>query len=120
MEADAKATVIIGVWTRGMRAENTAMASLSGYIQIRPGGGQGLAMPGQATGMAASPGPLWVRSDRMGRAVTVVDIHALPEPPSAQWLEGIHFTPGLVLLDESVPEDAAVADIARALPPEAR
>jgi len=106
-EAAVKADVVIGISPWGMRAENFLAPSLTGYFHIVFGGGPGIAVPGQASGNAGVPGPLWVRSDRRGRAVSVVDIFSLPAAGSA-WLDGIHFSSRLVFLEPDVPCDPVV------------
>lgn len=106
-EAAPKADVVIGISPWGMRAENFLAPSLAGYFHIILGGGVGIAVPGQASGGAGVPGPLWVRSDRRGRAVTVVDIFSLPVAGSG-WLDGIHFSSRLVFLEPELPRDPAV------------
>lgn len=106
-EAAARADVVIGVSPWGMRAENLLAPSLAGYFHIILGGGVGIAVPGQASGDAGAPGPLWVRSDRRGRAINVVDIFSLPAAGGA-WLDGVHFSSRLVFLEPELPEDSAV------------
>lgn len=107
-EAAAGADVVIGISPWGMRAENRLAGEFAGYFHIILGGGVGIAVPGQASGGAGAPGPLWVRSDRRGRAINVVDIFSLPATGSA-WLEGIHFSSRLVFLEPELVEDSAVA-----------
>lgn len=107
-EAAAGADVVIGISPWGMRAENALAGEFAGYFQIILGGGVGIAVPGQASGDLGAPGPLWVRSDRRGRAVTVVDVFSLPAAGSA-WLDGVHYSSRLVFLEPEMAEDAAVA-----------
>ncbi|MCC8195143.1 MAG: hypothetical protein LIP28_10920 [Deltaproteobacteria bacterium] len=113
-EAALSAEVVIAVSPWGMMAENSLASSLGGYYHIVLGGGEGIAVPGQATGDPGAPGPLWVRSDRRGRAVNVVDIHALPTPGSP-WLEGVHFTSRLHFLEPDLPQDEDVLDAVKGL-----
>ena len=96
------------------QAENALAASFAGYFHIVLGGGEGIAVPGQTTGEPGSPGPLWARSDRRGRAVNVLDIFAVPAPGSP-WLEGINFASRLVFLDPELPQDETVLDLLRDL-----
>lgn len=116
-EAAVSASLVIAVSPWGMYAENALMDRLAGHFHIVLGGGPGIAIPGQAMGTAGAPGPLWARSDRMGRAVTVLDIHTLPEPRTP-WIEGINFSSRLELLDAALPEDEAVRNIVNAVPGE--
>lgn len=104
-EAAAKTDLVVGVSPWGMRAENACTSLLAGYFHILLGGGPGVAVSGQATGDHASPGPLWVRSDRLGRAVTVLDVFAIPDKAAPQWLDGLHFSSRFALLDASIPQD---------------
>lgn len=113
-EAAASAACIIAISPWGIQAENALASSFAGYFHIVLGGGEGIAVPGQATGEPGSPGPLWVRSDRRGRAVSVLDIFSLPAPGSP-WLEGINFSSRLMFLDPSLPQDETVLGILRGL-----
>ncbi len=109
-EAAASADLIVAVSPWGIQAENSLAASFAGDVHILLGSGEGIAVPGQATGSYASPGPLWVRSDRRGRAVSVLDIYALPAR-GTPWLDGIHFSARLAFLDPALPEDASILKI---------
>lgn len=113
-EAAAGADLVIAVSPWGMRAENTFSAFLAGYAHILLGGGPGIAVPGQASGGPDACGPLWARSDRHGRAVTVLDIFSLP-PEGAPWIEGIHFSARLALLDSALSEDEGIRNAVRGL-----
>ena len=92
----------------GVKREATLVAVPSRNFHILIGGGSGIAVPGK-TG-AGEAAPLWLRPDRLGRAVSVLDIHAIP-PPSSPWLEGIHYEARLILLEEDLPEDGEVKKI---------
>ena len=109
-EASSAADLVVAVSPWGIYAENSLMPSLAGYFHIVLGGGRGIAVPGQATGDPGSPGPLWARSDRRGRAINVLDIYALPLANSP-WLEGVHFSSRLVFLDPSLPEEPAIRSL---------
>lgn len=109
-EAAKTADLVIGISPWGMRAENSLAASFTGYFHILLGGGHGIALPGQATGDLGTPGPLWVRSDRKGRAINVLDIFSVPAHGSP-WLEGVHFTARLEFLALSLPEDEETVNI---------
>lgn len=113
-EAGTRARLVIGISPWGMEAENALMPEFAGLFHVILGGGPGIAVPGQA--MNSGTGPLWVRSDRGGRAVNVLDIHSLPETPSSPWLEGINFSSRLVFLEKNLPEDEEVKAIIRAAP----
>ena len=113
-EAAATANLVIAVSPWGIQAENALAASFGGYFHIVLGGGEGIAVPGQATGDHGSPGPLWARSDRRGRAVTVLDIFAVPAPGSP-WLEGINFASRLAFLDPELPQDEPVLTLLHGL-----
>lgn len=102
--AGASANLVIAISPWGMRAENALAPSLAGYFHIILGGGAGIAVPGQPSGDPTHPGPLWIRSDRRGRAVNVVDIFSLP-PPGTPWLDGINFSSRLVFLEPHLPQD---------------
>lgn len=108
-EAAKGADIVIGISPWGMRAENSLAPSFAGYFHIILGGGHGIAVPGQASGDPATPGPLWVRSDRQGRACNVLDIFTAPGTP---WLDGVHFTSRLEFLAPDLPEDPAIRELA--------
>ena len=109
-EARSKADLVIAVSPWGMQAENALTSSLGGYFHILLGGGNGIAIPGQASGELGFPGPLWIRSDRRGRAVNELAIHALPAP-GTPWIEGVHFSSRLLFLDHSLPQDKTISKI---------
>ncbi|SBW00515.1 conserved exported hypothetical protein [uncultured delta proteobacterium] len=113
-EAAKDAACVIAVSPWGIQVENSLASSFAGYFHIVLGGGEGIAVPGQAMGDHGSPGPLWVRSDRRGRAVSVLDIISLPAPGSP-WLEGINFSSRLLFLDPDMPQDETVLTILRDL-----
>ena len=115
-EAGTRARLVIGISPWGMEAENALMSEFAGHFHVILGGGPGIAIPGQAMNSGTGTGPLWVRSDRRGRAVNVLDIHSLPETPSSPWLEGINFSSRLVFLEKNLPEDEEVKTIIRAVP----
>lgn len=114
MEAARDASCVIAVSPWGIRAESALAPSFGGYFHILLGGGKGIAVPGQPTGDAGSPGPLWARSDRRGRAVSVLDILSLPAPGSP-WLEGVNFSSRLVFLESGLPQDEAILGRLRGL-----
>ncbi|MDR3074374.1 MAG: hypothetical protein LBV01_06615 [Deltaproteobacteria bacterium] len=116
-KAAARARLVIGIAPWGILAENARMPDLAGYFSLVLGGGPGIAVPGQATGSDAAPGPLWARADRLGRALTVLDIHSLPEGPASPWIEGLHFTSRLIPLEKELPEDEAIRALFSAGPP---
>lgn len=109
-EASPLADLLVAISPWGIQAENSLAPSLAGDFHIILGGGPGIAVPGQTSGDPAHPGPLWVRSDRRGRAVNVVDIFSLPAPGTA-WLDGIHFSSRLVFLDPHLPQDETVLEM---------
>ena len=115
-EARSTAKLVIAISPWGIQAENNLASAFSGYYDILLGGGKGIAVPGQATGDTAFPGPLWLRSDRRGRAVNELVIHSLPVPGTA-WIEGVHFSSRLLFLDRELPQDNAVLDLIRHLDP---
>ena len=109
-EARSTNDLVIAISPWGIQAENALAPSLGGYFHILLGGGKGIAVPGQASGESGFPGPLWLRSDRRGRAVNELAIHALPAP-GTPWLEGIHFSSRLLFLDHTLPEDKTIRDL---------
>ena len=113
-EAAASADLVVAVSPWGMQTENSLTPSLAGYFHILLGGGKGIAIPGQATGTPAIPGPIWLRSDQRGRAVNVLDILSLPIPGSP-WLDGINFTSRLVYVTPELPEDTFVRELVKDL-----
>ena len=106
-EAASSADLVIAISPWGILAENALPYSFSGYFHIILGGGDGIAIPGQPTGDPGFPGPLWLRSDRRGRAVNELLIFSLPDFGNP-WIEGLHFSSRLNFLDVGLPQDVAV------------
>ncbi|MDL2209885.1 hypothetical protein LJC26_03670 [Desulfovibrio sp. OttesenSCG-928-O18] len=114
-EAGNKARLVVAISPWGMVAENTLLPEFTGYFHIVLGGGPGIALPGQ-TMRAGTAGPVWIRSDRRGRAVNVLDILSLPDTRTSPWIEGIHFSSRLVFLEKDLPENEEVKEIISAVP----
>ncbi|CAK7049724.1 MAG: hypothetical protein DELT_00987 [Desulfovibrio sp.] len=119
-QAAKNASLIIGVSPWGMHLENALMyGPLFEQFHGIFGSGEGIAIPGQAMNANGVAGPLWVRSDRRGRAVNVLDIYEVPAGEFGKrsaWIDGIHFSSRLVFLEKDLPEDEEVKKIIETVP----
>ncbi len=112
--------LLIGVSPWGQRLEDDFLARGNGLFDILLGGGDGIGFPAYVRKEA--PQLLWARSDINGRAVTVLDLFAWPEPlapgapASADWVEGVTFKSTQPVLSQSLPPDSEISPLLESLP----
>ncbi len=109
--------LVVGVSPWGMKRENALMRRFAGSFHVILGAGEGLGIPGQAMPPGEAQGPLWARAESMGRAITIIDILAMPGKNGAfQWTEGITFSSREIPLSSAIIEDPMVRDLMRSVP----
>ncbi len=97
----AKADFIIGVSPWGMDAERDFLSLADGVFNLILGAGEGLGFA-QAFDSRA-PGVLWMRSDSLGRGMTILELEQLPTAGQYPWIPGVTFNSRLEPLHPSIP-----------------
>lgn len=110
IEAKAMSDFVIGVSPWGSFTERAMLPQCEGVFDVLLGGGTGMAFSSSID--ATAPSVLWVRPDRDGRCVNVIDILQWPDHMMPHtWIEGISTITRLVPLSDSEPDDPAMQAI---------
>lgn len=101
--------LLVGVSPWGADAEREFAARADGLYHILLGGGPGYGFGSAVSG--PSRGVLWARSETEGRAVTIIELLAWPDPAMHMWENHANFTSQVKSLGPDVPSDQEIMRI---------
>ena len=109
-ELKAKTDFVIGVSPWGFSAEQAFLPQAQGVFACLFGGGDG--PPFACSLTANAPGTLWLRPENRGRAVTALNLIAIPRGGAPlRWSEGVSFTATLDYLSSKYQSNRAMEAI---------